>query len=74
MNTHVLVFKTSVHHPMHVHRLKPTLNLLIRESGNWHFDLEDQDRILRIENARKTASSIITHLRLHGFFCEELPD
>lgn len=74
MNPSVLVFKTSVHHQQHIHQLRPVLNMLIRETGDWHFDLEDCDRILRIEKSRKTAASIITHLRLHGFQCEELPD
>lgn len=74
MNRTILVFKTSVRHHLHVRQLQPTLDQLVEGSGSWSFDLNDCDRVLRIERAKKSAASIVTHLRIHGFHCEELPD
>ena len=40
----------------------------------WNFDLEDCDRILRVEAFTLQASVIIEKLNLEGFFCAELED
>lgn len=69
----VLVFKTSVHHHQ-IDRVKHLLNELLHENEYWNFDLEDCDRILRVEAVQVTASVIEEGLGSAGFMCEELPD
>lgn len=70
----VLVFKTSVSTPSGVGRVEPLLNGLMRENEQWNFDLEDCDRILRVESFGTPAREVEDQLRKAGFFCEELPD
>jgi hypothetical protein len=68
----VLVFKTSVSDNEEVKQLRPLLNKLIRQNGNWNFDLEDCDNILRVETQLLKAENISTTLHNQGFYCEEL--
>ncbi len=39
-----------------------------------NFDLEDCDKIFRVESSENIDHQVIALLRLHGFVCEELPD
>jgi hypothetical protein len=39
-----------------------------------NFDLEDCDKIFRVESTANVDHQIIALVRLHGFLCEELPD
>ncbi|MGE0589674.1 MAG: hypothetical protein AB7O48_13945 [Cyclobacteriaceae bacterium] len=41
---------------------------------NWSVDIEDIDKVLRIESLRENANEIIELVRLAGYQCEELPD
>jgi len=68
----VLVFKTSVSRNDEVKQLRPLLNKLIRQNGNWNFDLEDCDNILRVETQLLKPDHITTTLQNQGFYCEEL--
>lgn len=68
----VLVFKTSVTKGNHVRRLRPLLNRVLNGNGEWNFDLEDCDNILRVDTHRPTPAAISHVLWLHGFYCEEL--
>lgn len=70
----VLVFKTSVESYYHVGRVKPALDKLMQPAEKWNFDLEDCDRILRVEAFSLQASSVIEKLNHEGFACEELAD
>ena len=73
MNTNtVLVFKTSVTHPQQVRQLRPLLDALVDRRGQWNFDLEDCDNILRVETQRLPAMAIVSALQVRGFACEEL--
>ena len=69
----VLVFATSI-------ATKQQARLVARHlSGvagvaKWNFDLEDCDRILRIESATLEPECIIALLDSVGFECKELPD
>ena len=67
----VLIFRTNVNTPKAVEELAPLLNrhLLI---SKWNFDLEDCDKILRIEAPARISGVIIKILRSKGFDCEEL--
>ncbi len=71
MNT-VLVFKTSVSKQEEVKKIRPLLNKLTYRNGNWNFDLEDCDNILRVETQKLQPGKIATALQTHGFYCEEL--
>jgi len=71
-DSRVLVFKTSVSINNEVKQLRPLLNKLTKENGNWNFDLEDCDNILRVETQLLDADNISITLRNLGFYCEEL--
>ena len=68
----VLVFKTSVTAIEEVKQLRPLLNKLTRRNGNWNFDLEDCDNILRVETQLLNSVNITSTLQNQGFYCEEL--
>lgn len=69
----IFVFKTSVNGNEEVNRLRPDLNRLINRFGEWNFDLEDCDRILRVEVREVEAPAIRNLMLLKGYECEELP-
>ncbi len=73
MSKGIYVFKTSVKDEMDVNRLKPSLENFLGQSC-WSFDLEDCDKILRVESHKHSAFHIIELLQNFGFNCEELPD
>jgi hypothetical protein len=65
------VFKTSVKTKKDVKKLKPYLNELCKKE-KWNFDLEDCDKILRIDSQREILQTVICLLQNIGFDCEEL--
>jgi hypothetical protein len=69
----IYVFKTSVKTKKAVIQLSPLLNKLLSESI-WSFDLQDCDRILRINCQPEIKQEVIKLLQDNGFDCEELPD
>jgi len=67
----VLIFRTSVNTPEATRKVAPLLNrhqLISR----WSFDLEDCDKVLRVEASAKIPGEIIAMLRSEGFDCEEM--
>lgn len=70
----VLVFKTSVATRSGVDRVHNLLNGLMHENERWNFDLEDCDRILRVESFKIKACEVEDQLKKAGFMCVELPD
>ena len=56
-----------------VQQLKPFLNNLVQLS-KWNFDLEDCDKILRVDSPIEIAEAVIKLLRDKDFYCEELQD
>jgi hypothetical protein len=50
------------------------LDGLVDKHEWWNFDLEDCDRILRVESASAEATTIINRLENAGFICSELQD
>lgn len=70
----VLVFRTSVDRPNDVAQLSPLLDLLMNQNEKWNFDLEDCDKILRVEVIQLQADVIIQQLACKGFYCAELLD
>jgi hypothetical protein len=67
----VYVFKTTVKNKTQIKKLKPALDSLPADS-KWNFDLEDCDRILRIDSKRNYCNRVITLLQSFGFECTEL--
>ncbi|WP_420592796.1 hypothetical protein [Robiginitalea biformata] len=68
----VLVFKTNVGKPQQVGALKPVLDQMVARGGCWSFDLEDCDKVFRVEHPRLHAQAICRRLQSRGFTCEEL--
>ncbi len=68
----VFVFKTSVNTPQEILAVKPLLNNLVNGTGRWNFDLEDCDKILRVETEFVGADAIIEKLACAGVACSEL--
>lgn len=69
----IYVFITSVKTKQEIGQLKPHLNDLLKQA-KWNFDLEDCDKILRIDIETEITQSIINLLQDKGFDCEELVD
>ncbi len=67
----ILVYKTTVSNEHIVYNLKPYLDKLLSHS-KWNFDLEDCDKILRVETKYPISQNIIDLLIEKGFLCEEL--
>lgn len=67
----ILVFKTSVNTPKSILKLAPFLDELLLSSA-WNFDLEDCDKILRIDTPTTKPEAVIEILERHGFDCTEL--
>ncbi len=67
----IFVFKTSVKSKVHVKLLKPHLEKKLPNT-KWNFDLEDNDKILRIESRENVVLKTIDLLHSQNFVCEEL--
>ena len=67
----IFVFKTSVKTKMQVKKLRPHIDKILQKA-KWNFDLEDSDKILRIDSEENIVLKITGLLNIHQFFCEEL--
>ena len=67
----IFVFKTSVQTKMQAKRLRPHINKIL-PNEKWNFDLEDCDKILRIDCEKNIVLKIKDLLNNHKFNCEEL--
>jgi hypothetical protein len=67
----IFVFKTSVKAKTQIKKLRPHIDKIL-PNAKWNFDLEDIDKILRIECEKDIVSAIINLLKIHNFNCEEL--
>ncbi len=67
----IWIFKTSVETQSQVKKLKPHINKIL-PNEKWNFDLEDCDKILRIDSEDNLRLKIIDLLNIHKFYCEEL--
>ncbi|WP_217703319.1 hypothetical protein [Flavobacterium agri] len=70
-NSIISVFKTSVSSKKKILSLRPYLNNL-KNIRQWNFDLEDRDRILRIDSDSPVSVTVIGILNRRGFDCIEL--
>lgn len=74
MNTpirEVLIFRTSVGTQSAIRRVAALLNGH-RFISKWSFDLEDCDKVLRVEACANIPGEITAMLRSEGFDCEEM--
>lgn len=69
----ILVFRTGVENTEHIDHIAPRLNS-IKGIHRWSFDLNDRDKILRIEAAGISPRSIEQTLAGMNYYCEELED
>ena len=69
----IQVFKTNVLDEEQANMLCELVqnDLMVQRTN---FDLEDCDKIFRVESTANIEHKIIALLRLNGFLCEELPD
>ena len=67
----IYVFKISVKTKMQVKKLKPHIDKILPKA-KWNFDLDDCDKILRIDSEENIVLKITGLLNIHQFFCEEL--
>ena len=67
----IYVFKTAVKSKIQARKLKPHLEKILSKA-KWNFDLEDCDKILRIDCKENITLPIINLLKNHRFHCEEL--
>jgi hypothetical protein len=67
----IFIFKTSVKAKMQVKKLKPHIDKRLPKA-KWNFDLEDIDKILRIDSQENIVLIIIDLLNIHNYSCEEL--
>ena len=67
----VYVFKTSVKFKKQIKEIAKELDK-VNKIQKWNFDLEDCDKILRIEAKKLNPSKINSLLNTLGFHCTEL--
>jgi hypothetical protein len=67
----VLVFKTNLRFKKHISAVTPHINNL-QGVTRWNVDLDDKDKILRIESRDLSPRSVESTLQQAGYFCEEL--
>ena len=67
----VFVFKTSVKTKMQAKKLKPHIEKVLPKA-RWNFDLEDNDKVLRIDCEENVVVKVIDVLNIHNHTCEEL--
>lgn len=56
---------------MQVKKLKPHIDKIL-PNIKWNFDLEDSDKILRIDSEENIGLAIIDLLTIHNHTCDEL--
>ena len=69
----VLVFKTNVRYKKHIVAVASRLDQ-IADINRWNFDLQDRDKILRVEAATLSPEIIENTLQTAGYYCKELDD
>ena len=67
----IYVFKISVKTKMQAKKLKPHIDKILPKA-KWNFDLDDCDKVLRVDSEENVILPIINVLKNHNFECEEL--
>lgn len=71
MRRNIFVFSTSLNTDTDVESISPVLNRCSKIKV-WSVDLEDTDKVLRVECCGLSASDIIRMLNVNGYTCKEL--
>ncbi|MCB0490411.1 MAG: hypothetical protein R2820_07055 [Cyclobacteriaceae bacterium] len=73
LSINIFVFRTNLNSVADIEAIS---HLMDKSASvlNWSVDIEDIDKVLRIESLREHANEIIEMVRLAGYQCEELPD
>lgn len=69
----VLVFKTNVRTKTMIRQLAPEMEGM-EGVVRWNVDLQDIDKVLRVEGLGITVNAIVDRLIKAGYCCEELPE
>ncbi len=69
----VLVLKTNIRYKKHLKEVAPLLDGQ-HNIFRWNVDLQDRDKVLRIEAGALPVNDIIQLIQEAGFHCEELAD
>jgi hypothetical protein len=69
----ILVFKTDIHNILDIKKVEETIGHL-EGILRWNVDLDDIEKVLRIEATHNDPARITGPVSKAGFFCEELPD
>ncbi|MGX7686085.1 hypothetical protein [Flectobacillus sp. BAB-3569] len=69
----VFVFKTNISNRWQTRRLRKQFEEQLQVSYS-SFDLEDCDKVLRIESSFEVTNQVIQLMQENGFSCEELVD
>ena len=64
----IYVFKTSVKLKTQIKKLKPHIDHML-SNAKWNFDLDDCDKILRIDNEEDIVLEITDLLNFHSYCC-----
>ena len=67
----VLVFKTNLRFKKQINAVTPYINNM-QGIARWNVDLDDSDKILRIESVDLSPRSVEATLKQAGYYCEEL--
>ncbi|RXG25669.1 hypothetical protein DSM02_836 [Leeuwenhoekiella polynyae] len=67
----ISIFRTSVVTEANINKLKAILDILVG-AGNWNFDLEDADNILRVYYPPYQNNFLANEIKKYGFLCTEL--
>lgn len=67
----ISIYKTNIENNLQIDKLSKQLNELIGNS-KWNFDLEDCDKILRVDTQNNISKLVIEKLTALGFDCEEI--
>ncbi len=69
----ILVFKTNIRYRKNIRSIGQYLDTL-QGIIRWNVDLQDKDKVLRIEANDLSPRKVEHTLQYAGYFCEELPD
>ena len=69
----IFVFRTNLNSLSDIETIAPAMDASAAILS-WSVDIEDIDKVLRIESLRENGDEIIEVVRLAGYQCEELPD
>jgi len=67
----IFVFKTSVKTKTQIKKLRPHIDTTLPKA-KWNFDLQDVDKILRIDSEEDIVPRVKRLLNNHNHSCEEL--